>query len=98
MVSAPVHAVDHDLGCAVEFVVETPGDQMPDGWPRCVPAIECKVSDSPLDARLGESSVDTPDDIIALAECAQRFWTTIPHAYRMHVQREFLISSAASDL
>ena len=28
---------------------------------------------------------------------AQRFWTTIPHAYRMHVQREFLISSAASD-
>jgi hypothetical protein len=29
---------------------------------------------------------------------AQRFWTPIPHAYRMHVQREFLISSAASDL
>ncbi len=29
---------------------------------------------------------------------AQRFWTTIPHAYRMHVQREFPISSAASDL
>jgi len=29
---------------------------------------------------------------------AQRFWTTIPHAYRMHVQREFLISSAVSDL
>jgi hypothetical protein len=28
----------------------------------------------------------------------QHFWTTIPHAYRMHVQREFLISSAASDL
>jgi hypothetical protein len=28
---------------------------------------------------------------------AQRFWTTIPHAYRMHVQREFHISSAASD-
>jgi hypothetical protein len=29
--------------------------------------------------------------------CAQRFWTTIPHAYRMHVQTEFQISSAASD-
>ncbi|WP_234683191.1 GNAT family N-acetyltransferase [Bradyrhizobium monzae] len=29
---------------------------------------------------------------------AQRLWTTIPHAYRMHIQREFLISSAASDL
>src|SRR4051794_33102825 len=28
---------------------------------------------------------------------AQCFWTTIPHAYRKHVQREFLISSAASD-
>jgi nucleoside-diphosphate-sugar epimerase len=28
---------------------------------------------------------------------AQRFWTTIPHAYRMHVQTEFQISSAASD-
>ena len=29
---------------------------------------------------------------------AQRFWTTISHAYRMHAQREFLISSATSDL
>src|SRR5262249_31095307 len=28
---------------------------------------------------------------------AQRFRTTIRHAYRMHVQTEFLISSAASD-
>ena len=27
---------------------------------------------------------------------AQRFWT-IPHAYRMHVQREFLISPISSD-
>jgi transaldolase len=25
------------------------------------------------------------------------FWTTIPHAYRKHVQTEFLISLAASD-
>ncbi|MGY3607479.1 GNAT family N-acetyltransferase [Bradyrhizobium sp. Lot11] len=29
---------------------------------------------------------------------ARRFWTAIPHAYRMHVQREFLISSASSEL
>ncbi|QOZ35940.1 hypothetical protein XH92_33165 [Bradyrhizobium sp. CCBAU 53421] len=28
----------------------------------------------------------------------QPLWTTISHAYRMHVQREFLISSAVSDL
>jgi len=28
---------------------------------------------------------------------AQRLWTTIPHAYRMHVQTEFLILPAASD-
>jgi hypothetical protein len=27
-----------------------------------------------------------------------RFWTTIPRSYRMHVQREFLILSAAYDL
>ncbi|WP_246676200.1 N-acetyltransferase [Mesorhizobium sp. B2-3-2] len=29
---------------------------------------------------------------------AHSAWTTIPHDYRMHVQREFLISSAVSDL
>jgi hypothetical protein len=28
---------------------------------------------------------------------AQRFLATMPHAYRMHVQTEFLISSTASD-
>ena len=29
---------------------------------------------------------------------AQRYYVAISHAYRMHVQTEFLISSAASDL
>ena len=28
---------------------------------------------------------------------AQRFWTTMPHAYRMHAQTEILIPPAASD-
>src|SRR5215475_4019489 len=68
MVSASVHAVDHGVGCAVKLVIEAAGDQTPDGWPRCVRAIECKVSDIPLDALLGESPVDAPDDVIALAE------------------------------
>src|SRR5215467_10604350 len=69
MVSAPVHAVDHGVGCAVELVIEASGDQPPDGWRRCVPAIECEVDNTPIDSLLGESAVDALDDVAALAEC-----------------------------
>jgi hypothetical protein len=50
-------------------------------------------SQSRLESRLLPSYVSNTD-----GTDARCFWTTIPHANRVHVQREFQISSPASDL
>src|SRR5262249_2525826 len=55
-------------GCSLELVVETARNQPPDDRPSRVPVSECEISHAAFDALVGQSTVDSPDDVVALAQ------------------------------
>src|SRR5207244_3610598 len=68
MVGASVYTVDHGVRCPLQLVVETARDQPSDDRLGRILAAKRKVSDIAFDALVGESSVDAPDDVVALAQ------------------------------
>src|SRR5262245_23369692 len=68
MVSIAVDAINHRVGCSLELVGETARNQPPDDRPSRVPVSECEISHAAFDALIGQSAVDSPDDVVALAQ------------------------------
>jgi hypothetical protein len=67
-----IYAVDHGIGGAMEFIIETAGDKTPNDRLRGVRLFERVVADAALNPLLGEPLVDPSDDVVAFAERPQR--------------------------
>jgi len=67
-----IYAVDHGIGGAMEFIIETAGDQPPNDRLSGVCVFERVVADAALNPLLGEPLVDPSDDVVALAKRPQR--------------------------
>ena len=66
-----IRAVDDRVGGAPEFIIKTARDEPPDDRSGRVRLFEHIVAETAFDPQLGEPSVDTLDDIAALAEHPQ---------------------------
>ena len=67
-----VYAVDHGISGAMEFIIETAGDQPPNDRLSGVCVFERVVADAALNPLLGEPLVDPSDDVVAFSERPQR--------------------------
>jgi hypothetical protein len=68
MVGASVYAIDYSVSCSAEFVVETARDQPADDRLCRAPVLKREFSHAAFDTLVGEPAVDTPDDVVALAQ------------------------------
>ena len=71
VVGPSIRAVDDRVGRAPELIIKTARDEPPDDRPGRVRLFEDIVAETAFDPQLGEPSVDTLDDIAALAEHPQ---------------------------
>ncbi len=79
MVGAPIGAVDHGIGRALQLVVEATGHQPADDGIVQALAGQHIIGRATLDAPFGQAAMNALDDVAAFAQLAQRRLSVLRH-------------------